>query len=157
MVTFANFVRSRSGRMLLFYLALSGMIGAGVGGYFYNTNLETFIAQKSAEKVTALQLVDAFVTTYSRTRAEFGPGAPVPATFRAHSIETFNQRLGSNSAFMLRWVGRQGRQIATAPVDADMAKAIEEFAATTDRSPKAELKTLNGRQVLRTIYPSRAT
>jgi methyl-accepting chemotaxis protein len=157
MITFIRFVRSRSGRILLIYLALSGVIGAGVGSYFYHTNLETFIAQKSAEKVTALQLVDAFVTTYARVRSEFGPGAPVPATFRAHSIESFNQRLGSNSAFMLRWVGRQGRQIATAPVDAEMARAIEEYAATTDRTPKAELKTVNGRQVLRTIYPSLAS
>jgi methyl-accepting chemotaxis protein len=157
MTTFIRFVRSRSGRVLLIYLALSGVIGAGVGSYFYNTSLETFIAQKSAEKVTALQLVDAFVTTYSRIRSEFGPGAPVPATFRAHSIDSFNQRLGSDRAFMLRWVGRQGRQIATAPVDAEMAKAIEEFAAAANRTPKAELNTLNGRLVLRTIYPSVAT
>jgi methyl-accepting chemotaxis protein len=157
MTAFIRFVRSRSGRALVVYLALSAAIGAGVGTYFYNSGLETFVAQKSAEKVTALQLVDAFVTTYSRVRSEFGPGAPVPATFRAHSIESFNQRLGPNSAFMLRSVGRQGRQIATAPVDADMAQAIEELAATTDRAPKAELKTVNGRRVLRTVYPSVAT
>jgi PAS domain-containing protein len=152
-----GFVRSRFGRVLVIYLALAGLIGAGVGSYFYNSGLETFVAQKSAEKVTALQLVDAFVTTYSRLRSEFGPGAPVPATFRAHSIESFNQRLGANSALLLRWVGRQGRQIATAPVDADMAQAIEEFAAASDRTPKAELKNVNGRRVLRTVYPSLAS
>ena len=76
--------------------------------------LKAFFDQKAAEKATALQLVDAFVTTYSRFRSQFGQDAPVPATFRAHSIEDFNKKLGSDSAFMLRWVGRQGRQIAIA-------------------------------------------
>ena len=58
-----GFVRSKSGWLLLVFVLLSAAISATVGHYFYKTNLNRFIAQKSAEKVTALQLVDAFVTT----------------------------------------------------------------------------------------------
>jgi PAS domain-containing protein len=152
----SRFVRSKSARILVLYLTVSAAISAAVASYFYNTSLQTFLIEKAAEKVTALQLVDAFVTTYSRLRSQLGQEAPVPATFRAHSIETFNKRLGSNSAFTLRWVGREGRQITTPPVDAEMAKTIEEFAATTDLTPRSELKTIDNRQVLRTIYPSLA-
>src|SRR5712691_10375883 len=155
MNTLAGFIRSKSGWMLLIFLLLSAAISAAVASYFYNTSLKTFVAQKADEKATALQLVDAFVTTYSLFRSQFGPNAPVPATFRAHSIESFNKQLGANT-FVIRWVGREGRQITTPPVDAEMAKAIEEFAATTDRTPKSELKTINDRRVLRTIYPSLA-
>jgi methyl-accepting chemotaxis protein len=156
MNTLAGFIRSKSGWMLLVFLVLSAAISAAVASYFYDTSLNTFVAQKADEKATALQLVDAFVTTYSRFRSQFGQDAPVPATFRAHSIDSFNKQLGTNSAFVIRWVGREGRQITTPPVDADMAKTIEEFAATTDRTPKSELKTINDRRVLRTIYPSLA-
>jgi len=151
-----GFVRSRSGWMLLVFLALSAAISGGVAGYFYHTSLQTFVAQKADENTTALELVDAFVTTYARFRSQFGPSAPVPATFRAHSIESLNKQLGSNSSFTLRWVGRQGRQIKTPPIDADMAKAIEEFAAKADGKPKSEIVTVNGQRVLRTVYPSLA-
>jgi len=153
----SGFIRSKSGWVLLIFLVLSAAISAAVASYFYNTSLQAFVARKADEKATVLQLADAFVTTYSRLRSQFGPNAPVPATFRAHSIESLNKQLGSNSAFVLRWVGRQNRHIATPPVDAEMAKAIEEFAAATDRSPKSVLTTINDRRVLRTVYPSQAT
>lgn len=151
-----GFVRSRSGWILLVFLMLSAVISGGVASYFYNTSLKTFVAQKAEENATALELVDAFVTTYARFRSQFGQNAPVPATFRAHSIASLNKQLGSNSPFTLRWVGRQGRQIETPPVDADMAKTIEEFAATADAKPKSELVTINEQRVLRTIVPSLA-
>ncbi len=157
MAVVAGFIRSRSGWMLLIFLVLSAAISAAVANYFYSTSLKTFLQQKADEQATALELVGAFVTTYSRYRSQFGENAPVPATFRAQSIEGFNKQLGSNSAFTLRWVGRQGREIATPPVDAAMAKTIEEFAATTEHAPKSELMTINERGVLRTIYPSLAT
>ncbi|MGH6770040.1 MAG: PAS-domain containing protein [Xanthobacteraceae bacterium] len=96
------------------------------------------------------------MTIYSRLRSQFGQDAPVPATFRAHSIETFNKQLGPNSRFILHWVGRQGRQITTPPIDAEMAKTIEAFATTMDRSPKSALMTIDNRAILRTVYPSLA-
>ena len=156
MHTLVRFAGSKAGWILVIYLTLAGAISAAVASYFYNTSLQSFLAQKTAEKATALQLVDAFVTTYSRFRSQFGQDAPVPATFRAHSIENFNKQLGSNSPFLLRWVGRQGRQIATSPVDAEMARTIEELAATADRSPRSALTTIDNQQILRTIYPSLA-
>jgi methyl-accepting chemotaxis protein len=139
------------------YLALSGGLSVMVASYFYSTSLESHLAQRADENVTALRLVDAFVTTYSRVRSQFGQDSPVPATFRAHSIESFNKQPGLNGTFLLRWVGRGGREIKTPPFDAEMAKAIEVFAATSDRSPQAELKVVGGHQVLRTVYPSLAS
>jgi methyl-accepting chemotaxis protein len=128
-----------------------------VAHYFYSTSLKSHLAQKADENVTALRLVDAFVTNYSRVRSQFGQDAPVPATFRAHSIESFNKQPGSSGTFLLRWVGRKGREIKTPPADTEMAKTIEAFAATADRSPKADLMVIDGQQVLRTIYPSLAS
>jgi methyl-accepting chemotaxis protein len=151
-----RFVRSKAGRALLVYLAFVAAISAAVAHYFYDNSLQSLLAQKADEKITALKLVDSFVTTYSRTRSQFGQDAPVPATFRAHSIEAFNKQPGTASTFILRWVGREGRQITTPPADAEMAKTIEEFVTSADRNPKSALKTIDGRQILRTIYPSLA-
>ena len=156
------FVRSRSGGVLLVFLLLSAAISGGVATYFYQAGLNTFVNQKARENATALELVDAFVTTYARYRADLGAnvgsGAPVPATFRAHSIAALNARLGADSPFTLRWVGREGRQVKTPPLDADMARAIEQFAAPAGDKPQSSvasaLVTAGGQQVLRTIYPS---
>src|SRR5262245_16218915 len=105
MSTFGRYVRSKAGRILFVYVLLAAAISAAVASYFYTSSLRTFIAQKVDEKATTLQLVDAFVTNYSRLRAQFPADAPVPATFRAHSIETFNKQDGGNGTFVLRWVG----------------------------------------------------
>ena len=86
MHTLVRFAGSKAGWILVIYLTLAGAISAAVASYFYNTSLQSFLAQKTAEKATALQLVDAFVTTYSRFRSQFGQDAPVPATFWPHSI-----------------------------------------------------------------------
>jgi methyl-accepting chemotaxis protein len=157
MNTIVGFVRSKSGRMLMVFLVLTAGISAAVANYVYQSGLKTFFDQKAAEQAVALQLVDAFVTTYSRFRSQFGQTAPVPATFRAHSIEDFNKKLGSNGTLVLRWVGRQGRQIESPPIDTEMAKTIEELSATTDRKPKSEFTIINNQRVMRTIYPSVAT
>jgi methyl-accepting chemotaxis protein len=156
MGTVGRFVRSKAGRILVVYVVLAGAISAAVASYFYTSSLKTFIAQKVEEQAATLQLVDAFVTNYSRLRSQFGENAPVPATFRAHSIETFNKQLGEDGSFILRWVGREGRHITTPPVDAEMARMIEAFATGTDRSPRSALTTVNSRPVLRTVYPSLA-
>jgi methyl-accepting chemotaxis protein len=156
MSTFVRFVRSKAGRILFIYLVLAGVISAAVASFFYTSSLNTFVAQKADEKATTLQLVDAFVTNYSRLRSQFSENAPVPATFRAHSIDTFNKLLGENSPFVLRWVGREGRQITTGPVDAGMAAMIEAFTTSADRGPRSALTTIDNRQILRTVYPSLA-
>jgi diguanylate cyclase (GGDEF)-like protein len=156
MRTFTQFTHSKSGLIFLLYLAFSAAISGGVGYGFYQSSLERFQDHKGDETITALRLVDAFVTTYSRLRSQLGSNAPVPATFRAHSIESFNEQAGSNSDFLLRWVGRPGRQIVTPPADPEMARIIDAFAAKTDPNPESMLSVIDGRLVLRTFYPSLA-
>jgi diguanylate cyclase (GGDEF)-like protein len=157
MVTFVEFIRSKSGVVFFIYLAFAAGVSGAIAHQFYHSNLDRFQAHKAEEKVTALRLVDAFVTNYSRIRSQFGPTSPVPATFRAHSIESFNkQEGGANSDFLLRWVGRQGREIITPPADAAMAKIIEAFAEQSDPKPESLLSVIDGRLVFRTVYPSLA-
>jgi len=152
-----RFVRSKTGRAFAVYLALSAGLCAVAANYFYRTSLRSHLAQKADETVTALRLVDAFVTNYSRLRAEFGANSPVPATFRAEAIAAFNKQAGSHGTFVLRSVGRAGREIKTPPTDAAMAKTIEAFVSTSDRGPRIEQMTIGGHQVLRTIYPTLAS
>jgi|GEM_PF-4742448 len=152
-----EFVRSKTGRAFVVYLLICAVISVGVARYFYTTNLQSHLTQKADETITALRLVDAFVTQYSHLRGQFGPDSPVPATFRAGSIEGFNKQPGAAGTFLLRWVGRQGREIKTAPADADMAAVIETFAGTADHNAAVALKEIDGREMLRTVYPSYAS
>ncbi|HXF54662.1 MAG TPA: EAL domain-containing protein [Hyphomicrobiaceae bacterium] len=131
-------------------------MSAGFGYQFYNSSLEAFRRQKAEEKIAALQLVDAFVTTYSQFRSQFVASAPVPATFKAQAIENFSKEAGTNGAFLLRWVGRKGREIATPAADSDMAETIEALAALGDANPRSALSTIDGKLVLRTVYPTLA-
>jgi len=156
-IVLLRFVRSKTGRAFFIYLVLSGGICIAAANYFYHDKLESHLTQEADENVTALRLVDAFVTTYSSVRSQYAQDAPVPATFRAHSIENFNKQPRSTGTFLLRWVGRLGRQIKTPPSDAEMADAIEVLVATPEHNPQTELKVVDGRQVLRTIYPSLAS
>jgi hypothetical protein len=94
--------RLRSGRAFLLQVGLCAVLSAAVACGFYYSSLNWFVAHKSEEKATALRLVDAFVTTYSSVRSQLGGSAPVPATFRAHSIEAFAKQLGGDDVFRLR-------------------------------------------------------
>jgi diguanylate cyclase (GGDEF)-like protein len=151
-----QFIRSKSGLALSLYLAFAVIVSAGVAYQFYNFSLDKFRSQKAAEKTTALRLVDAFVTTYATFSSQLAPDSPVPSTFRAHSIESFNAQAGASGKFLLRWVGRPGRYIATPPSDSEMARTIEAFVAQADPKPVSALSTINGRLVFRTVYPSLA-
>jgi signal transduction histidine kinase len=151
-----RFFRSKSWRGFQAYLILCFALCAAVGYGFYLSNLNWLKQHKSEEKITALALVDAFVTTYSGVRSQFGGDAPVPATFRAHSIERFNKQGGSDSEFRLRWVGRAGRQIATGPADPVTANAIEAFATAANPKPTSEFRNIRDELVFRTVYPSLA-
>jgi len=135
------------------YLAFCAVVSAAVGYGFYRVNLNWFMEHKSAEKVTALRLVDAFVTTYSGLRSKLTSDAPVPATFRARAIERFSKQQAADDEFRLRSVGRQGREIATAPPDAGTAATIEAFAASPDPRPQSELVTVDATFIFRTVYP----
>ena len=151
---FRRFMGSRSGRGFLVHLSLCAMLSVGVACGFYYLSLNWFIQHKSGEKITALQLVDAFVTNYSAIRSQLGQGAPVPASFRAHAIEAFNKQNGESSEFRLASVGRPGREIVTAPTDARMAQAVEAFARSSNPKPISELLEVNEQLMFRTIYPT---
>ena len=140
------------------FALLSAVLSAGVG---YGTNylaLTAYIADKGEEKKTALQLVDAFVTNYADLRKSLGGDqAPVPATFRAHSIDLFNRVRHADDVLRIVWVGRAGRSIATPQPDAAVADAIEGFASETHPQPRSSFLIGSGGPVFRTLYPSIAT
>jgi signal transduction histidine kinase len=150
------FLRSPEGNgwigILLFSAALAFVAAYG----FYQVSVRSFVANKSDETATALQLVDAFVTNYSNLRRDLGGGGPVPATFRAHSIDMFNKSRGDQTALRLRWIGREGKAIMTPPADAEMAGIIESFVGKPDPVPVLQFLTINDEPIFRTVYPSLA-
>jgi len=140
------------------FFALCAGLSAAVGYGFYGSNLSWFKINKGEEKTSALQLVNAFVTTYSDVRSHFLAGdAPVPATFRAHAIDKFNQSRDSGSVLRLSMVGVRGREIATPPADESTAAAIDAFLSEATPAPTTAFADVNGEPVLRTIYPSVAS
>jgi diguanylate cyclase (GGDEF)-like protein/PAS domain S-box-containing protein len=149
-----RFMRSRSGRGFVLHLSICAVLSVAVGYGFYYFSLNWFKDHKSAEKITALQLVDAFVANYAAIRSQFGEGAPVPASFRAHAIEAFNKQNGDNSDFRLRSVGMPGREIATPPTDGRMAETLAAFAAMPNPKPVSELLDVGGELTFRTVYPT---
>jgi signal transduction histidine kinase len=155
---FKSFMRSRAVGSFLKFALLCAVISAAFGYGIHQLSLGNYIATKSEEKITALELVDAFVRQYSLTREKVdAKGLPVPATFRAHSIELFNKLHGGDNVLKLLLVGRPGRSIKTAPADAAMAATVESFATMAKAKPVAQFLTVNGAYVFRTVYPSRAT
>ncbi|HEY1505686.1 MAG TPA: ATP-binding protein [Stellaceae bacterium] len=151
----ARFLGARSGQWFILYLCLCQLLAAGVGYGFYVSNLSWFKEHKSEEKITALQLVDAFVNTYSAQRAKLSANdAPVPATFRADAIGAFNLAHGDDGIFNLQMVGFPGREIKTPPLDESMASTISSFAGSPTPQPVSEVVTIKGEPVFRTIYPS---
>ncbi len=149
------FLESREGFGWIAILTFATLLACIAGYGFYQVSLDAYVANKTDEKGTALELVDAFVSNYSNLRMQFGVDtAPVPATFRAHSIELFNQKRGAADALRVRWIGRAGRAIATPPADAAMAATIESFVDRSDPSPISKFVTIGGEQIFRTVYPS---
>jgi signal transduction histidine kinase len=149
----AGFLRSREGTVWIMIVAFAAGLAVAVAFGFYNASLHSFVANKTDEKGTALGLVDAFVTDYSIVRHDLGGDAPVPATFRAHSIDLFNQTRAS-AGLRVRWIGRTGRSIATPPADPEMAATIESFVGKPDPTPVSAFLTVGGEEVFRTVYPS---
>jgi diguanylate cyclase (GGDEF)-like protein/PAS domain S-box-containing protein len=149
-----RFMRSRSGRGFVLHLSICAVLSVAVGYGFYYFSLNWFKDHKSAEKITALQLVDAFVANYAAIRSQFGESAPVPASFRAHAIEAFNKQNSDNSDFRLRSVGMPGREIATPPTDGRMAETLAAFAAMPNPKPVSELLDVGGELTFRTVYPT---
>src|SRR5947207_2873358 len=139
------FLESREGFGWIVIVTFATILAVIAGCGFYKVSLDAYVASKNDEKGTALELVDAFVSNYSNLRMQFGVDtAPVPATFRAHSIELFNQKRGAADALRVRWIGRAGRAIATPPADAAMAATIESFVDTVSHELPTPLNAIIG-------------
>jgi signal transduction histidine kinase len=153
-----EFLRSRAGKSFLIFAASCALLAAAVGYGFHYSSVRWFQTSTGEQKTTALRLVDAMYATYTVTRTDYMTGgAPVPATFRAHVFERFNQGRGAKDSFQLVLVGPEGREIVTPPGDTETAEAIRRFSA--ERKPIAETAYFRtGDEVLlRTIYPSIAS
>ncbi len=154
----STFIRSKAGSSFLMFVLFCGVLSAGVGYGTYRLGLDGYVADKGEEKKTALQLVDAFVTNYSDIRGRFGSSdVPVPATFRAHSIDLFNRIRHADDVLRMVWVGRAGRAIATPPSDAAIAEIIEGFAREPHPEPRSSFLAGSNGPIFRTVYPSVAT
>ncbi len=159
--TSASFLHVRAGRGFSVFVFLALLLSAAIGVGFYYSNLHWFAIDKTEEKLTALQLVDAFIAEYTDARAQFNgagtAGAPVPASFRAHAIERFNgMRLGTDKLH-LAMVGTPGREILTPPSDDSMVRAIRDFQGEARPEPQTLWLAVGGQPMFRTIYPSIAT
>ena len=151
------FLRSRIGRSFLVFALLSALLCCGVGYGFYHSNLRWFLINKGEEKITALELVDAFVTEYAGLRNALpSSDAPVPASFRAHAISRFNKSRGVAESLRMKMVGPPGREIATPPGDAATASVIARFATQAAPKPETAFVTVGSETLLRTIYPTAA-
>jgi signal transduction histidine kinase len=152
------FFRSKAGRGFLLLVAASTALAALVGVGFHRSNLRWFEANKGEETVTAVQLVDAFVATYSDIRgAHMTSEATVPASYRAHAIDRFNRGREGEASMRLVMVGPPGQEIVTPPLDEEMAETIRRFSRAANPKPETSFVTVNGQVLLRTIYPSIAT
>ena len=112
-----DFIRSRSGHGFVLHLVLCALLSAAVGLGFYFFSLNWFKEHKSRRKnrraASGRCVRDELFRATLAVRCKT---APVPATFRAHSIDEFNKRSGSKDDFSLRWVGRAGRADRNAAV-----------------------------------------
>jgi len=150
-----GFFRSRAGRGFLVFVLFCAGLSAAIGYGVYQSNLRWFVASKTEEKLTALELADSFFSTFSELRGRFpSDEVPVPATFRAHAIERFNRARDPNQTMRLALVGVPGREIRIAPTDPDMAEAVQAIAGIFDPKPLTRRVMIGDQPFLRTLHPS---
>jgi len=154
-------IRMAVGRGFGIFAVLCALGAAAAGLAYHRLNLVAFESNKRAEAMTALELVESFVLTYTRIQGaappDAGSGAPVPATFRAHAIATFNERRASGQVLNVRWVGLPGREIRTPAGDPALARTIAELAGQPEPKPVASFVQLADQAVLRIVAPSIAS
>ncbi len=149
-----SFLRSSVGRGFRVFVLGCAVMAAVVGVGTYWLNLHWFAVNKGDEKVTAAQLVNAFVDVYTTTRGQFMThDAPVPSSFRAQAIERFNRDRNPDQALHLLWVGPPGREMVTPPSDANVAGDIAAFSRAAKPAPVTQFVSVHGALLLRTVYP----
>ena len=150
----SGFFRSREGNgwigILLFAAALAFAAAFG----FYQASLKSFVAGKIDEKLTAVQLVDAFMGNYAKMRNSLGRGVEDDATFRARALQQFNTAPGVPQVLRLNWFDLDGKTAIAAAADPEMARIVKSFAAEADPAPVTQFPLVDGERVLRTVYPA---
>jgi signal transduction histidine kinase len=144
------FMGSREGNgwigILLFAAALAFAAAFG----FYQASLKSFARSTIDERVTATQLVDAFVGNYSNLDAH---GTVNADAFRIQALLRFNDAPGQN-VLRLGWIDRDGKTNFPALSDPATAATLQGFAANPSPAPVSEFLTIDGEEVFRTVYPA---
>ena len=117
-------------------LVILGLMSAGALSYtYYTISYNKYMLRKGEEKTTVLELVSAFVSTYSGHRtAQTGVSLPVPATFRATALESFNKKRTEGHNIIVQMVGIPGLAIKTEPLDEQMATVVRSMTDQADIS-----------------------
>lgn len=150
----SGWVRYGKSLSLLLTLMAAAVIGAGLSFSYYHLSKDAFERSKSEEKLTVLRLVDAMVNTYTDMRSD---DAPVPATFRAKSIDSFRQAVGGNDSVRIGWIGVPGRQITVGPSDPQMAEWLSALASQPAPQPETRIVEVGEERLLRSVFPSVAS
>ena len=148
------FLGSREGNgwigILLFGAALAFAAAFG----FYQASLKSFARSTIDERVTATQLVDAFVSNYSQQTSDFGTaGFAVAEAFRIKALQGFNEAPGQN-VLRLGWIDRDGKTSFPALADPATAETLRAFSASINPGPVSEFLMIDGEEIFRTVYPA---
>ena len=149
-----DFLRSREGNGWIGILLFAGALAFAAAFGYFQASLKSFVRNKIDQRLTATQLVDAFTGNYAELRQKFGAdGAPSISAFRAQSLQRFNEALGRD-VLRLGWVDLDGEATSVLLRDSATAKLVEGFAAVPDPIPVSQFLTVDGEEVLRTLYPA---
>ena len=119
--------------------------------------IEEFVVGSGAEAVTTLELIDAFVNTYTAEREGLDAhAATVPASFRARALARFAAERDAPGRIRVSMVGMPGREIVTKAGDAELAAALDRLAIAKGPTHETSVTAIEGRYWLRTILPSLA-
>ena len=142
-------------KIIFSILTVCVLLASLVAFGFYFLAIDQYKSNRLAEKTTVLTLVDAFFSTYSDIRSKTeNSSLPVPATFRAHALESFNRSRKGGDAIRVTMVGFPGREIRTTAKDENMRRTMLAFSKQTTRDPVVALIHLDGEPVLRMTLPS---
>lgn len=144
-----------SGKALRFFLAICALVSVLAGFGFKHVMIDQYKASRLAEKATVLSLVDAFFANYALVQSGSDDAAlPVPATFRAKTLEQFNRTRHDGETLHLNMVGFPNREIRTKATDDHMREAMRGFETNGEDATVNDLVTIGGESLLRTIKPS---
>jgi len=150
----SGFLGSREGNGWIGILLFSAALAFASAFGFYQASLKSFVASKVNEKLTAMQLVDAFVGDYAKLRGSLdGDWAPTASAFRAQSLASFNSAHDVQKVLRLGWVDRDGSADAGLATDPEMTEIMESFGDSPSSAPVSQFLTIDDVRVFRTVYP----